>query len=116
MAKCTQHGKLLELQLGATMAGTDESRHYETSLHWQPQTRRENCYLRLTHRADGTHDYTEVDADFWGGSGNVKGDTMAQPQCITSSTTAKGAVPTQGVTMDHVYAAVDHSKNTSRKV
>ena len=44
----------------------------------------------LTHRADSTHGYTEVDADFWGGSGNVEGDTMAQPQSITSSTTAKG--------------------------
>ena len=66
----------------------------------------------LTHRAD----YTEVDADFWGGSGNVEGETMAQPQSITSSTTAKGAVPTQGVTMGHIYAAVDYSKKKSRRV
>ena len=40
---------------------------------------------------------------------------MAQPQSITSSTTAKGAAPTQGVTIDHVYAAVDYSKKTSRR-
>ena len=70
---------------------------------------------RLTHRSDGTRDYTEVDADLWGGSGNVEGDTMAQPQSITSSTTAKGVVPTQGVTIDHVYAAVDYSKKKSRR-
>ena len=70
---------------------------------------------RLTHRSDGTRDYAEVDADLWGGSGNVEGDTMAQPQSITSSTTAKGAVPTQGVTMGHVYAAVDYSKKKSRR-
>ena len=69
----------------------------------------------LTHRSDGTRDYTEVDADLWGGSGNVEGDTMAQPQSITSSTTAKGAVPTQGVTMGHIYAAVDYSKKKARK-
>ena len=66
----------------------------------------------LTHRAD----YTEVDADFWGGSGNVEGDTMAQPQSITSSTTAKGAVPTQDVSNCHIYAAVDYSKKKSRRV
>ena len=30
-----------------------------------------------------------------------------------SSTTAKGAVPTQEATMNHVYAAVDHSKKKS---
>ena len=70
---------------------------------------------RLTHRSYGTRDYAEVDADLWGGSGNVEGDTVAQPQSITSSTTAKGAVPTQGVTMGHVYAAVDYSKKKSRK-
>ena len=69
----------------------------------------------LTHRTDGTHDYTEVDADLWGGSGNVEGDIVGQPQSITSSTTAKGAVPTQGVTMGHIYAAVDYSKKKSRK-
>ena len=33
----------------------------------------------------------------------------------TSSTTAKGAVPTQEATMDHVYAAVDHSKKKLRR-
>ena len=65
----------------------------------------------LTHRAD----YTEVDADFWGGSGNVEGDTVAQPQSITSSTTAKGAVPTQDVSNCHIYAAVDYSKKKSRR-
>ena len=70
---------------------------------------------RLTHRTDGTRDYTEVDADLWGGSGNMEGDTMAQSQSITSSTTAKGAVPTQGVTMGHIYAAVDYSKKKSRR-
>ena len=66
----------------------------------------------LTHRAD----YTEVDADFWGGSGNVEGDTVAQPQSITSSTTAKEAVPTQDVSNCHIYAAVDYSKKKSRRV
>ena len=70
-------------------------------------------FPRHTHRADGTRDYTEVDADLWGGSGNVEGDTVAQPQSITSSTTAKGTVPTQGVTMDHVYTAVDYSRYSS---
>ena len=66
----------------------------------------------LTHRAD----YTEVDADFWGGSGNMEGDTMAQPQSITSSTTAKETVPTQDVSNCHIYAAVDYSKKKSRRV
>ena len=61
----------------------------------------------LTHRSDSTRDYAKVDADLWGGSGNVDGDTVAQPLSITSSTTAKGAVPTQGVTIGHIYAAVD---------
>ena len=65
----------------------------------------------LTHRAD----YTEVDADFWGGSGNVEGDTMAQPQSITSSTTAKGTVPTHDISNCHIYAAVDYSKKKSRR-
>ena len=67
---------------------------------------------RLTHRAD----YSEADADFWGGSGNMEGDTMAQPRSITSSTTAKGAVPTQDVSNCHIYAAVDYSKKQSRRV
>ena len=66
----------------------------------------------LTHRAD----YTEVDDDFWGGSGNVEGDTVAQPQSITSSTTAKGTVPTQDVSNCHIYAAVDYSNKKSRRV
>ena len=39
---------------------------------------------------------------------------MAHPQSITSSTTAKGDVPTQGVTIGHVYAAVYYSKKKSR--
>ena len=54
-------------------------------------------------------------ADLWGGSGNVEGNTVPQPQSITSSAAAKGAVPTQGVTMGHVYAAVDYSKKKSRR-
>ena len=33
----------------------------------------------------------------------------------TSSTTAKGAVPTQGVTMGHVYTAIDYSKEKVEK-
>ena len=66
--------------------------------------------VHLTHRAD----YTEVDADFWGGSGNMEGDTMAQPQSITSSTTAKGTVPTQDISSCHIYAAVDYSKKSRR--
>ena len=66
----------------------------------------------LTHRAD----YTEVDDDFWGGSGNVEGDTVTQPQSITSSTTAKGTVPTQDVSNCHIYAAIDYSKKRSRRV
>ena len=70
---------------------------------------------RLTRRSDGTRDYAEVDADLWGGSGNVEGDTVAQPQSITSSTTAKGTVPTQGATMGHIYTAVDYSKKKSRR-
>ena len=67
---------------------------------------------RLTHRAD----YSEVDADFWGGSGNMEGDTMAQPRSITSSTTAKGAVPTPAISNCHIYSAVDYSKKKSRRV
>ena len=57
---------------------------------------------RFAHTSDGTRDYTEVDAELCGGSGNVEGDTVAQPQSITSSTTAKGAIPTQEATMGHV--------------
>ena len=43
--------------------------------------------------------------------------TSSPPARLThkSSTTAKGAVPTQGVTMDHVYAAVDYSKKSQEK-
>ena len=66
----------------------------------------------LTHRAD----YTEVDADLWSGSGIVEGDIVGQPQSITSSTTAKGAVPTQDVSNCHIYTAVDYSKKKSRRV
>ena len=64
----------------------------------------------LTHRVD----YTEVDADFWGGPGNVEGDTMAQPQSITSSTAANGTVPTHDISNCHIYAAVDYSKKSRR--
>ena len=42
---------------------------------------------------------------------------MAQPQSSTSSTTAKGAVPTQGVTIGHVYAYIPrNSHKEARKV
>ena len=68
--------------------------------------------VHLTHRAD----YTDVDDDFWGGSGNVEGDTVTQPQSITLSTTAKGTVPTQDVSNCHIYAAIDYSKKRSRRV
>ena len=68
---------------------------------------------RLTHSTDATHDYCETD-DVWGGLGNVEGDTMAQPQSITSSSTAKGAVPTQELATCHVYAEVDPSKKLRR--
>ena len=68
----------------------------------------------LTHSSDATH-YSETDADVWGGSGNVEGDTMAQPQSITLSSTAKGAVPTQEPAICHVYAEVDRSKKKLRK-
>ena len=64
---------------------------------------------------DATHDYFETDADLWGGLGTVEGDTMAQPQSITSSSTAKGAVPTQELATCHVYAEVDPSKKTLRR-
>ena len=70
---------------------------------------------RFAHRSDGTCEYTEVDAELWGGSGNAEGDTVAQPQSITSSTTAKGAVPTQEATMGLVYAAVDYSKKSQEE-
>ena len=62
-----------------------------------------------------THDYFETDADLWGGLGNVEGDTMAQPQSITSSSTAKGTVFTQELATCHVYAQVDLSKKKSRR-
>ena len=68
---------------------------------------------RLTHSTDTTH-YSGTDVDLWGGSGNVEGDTMAQPQSITSSSTAKGAVPTQEL-VTCVYAQVDISKKKSRR-
>ena len=67
---------------------------------------------RLTHSTDTTH-YSGTDADLWGGSGNVEGDTMTQPQSITSSSTAKGAVPTQEL-VTCVYAQVDISKKSRR--
>ena len=40
---------------------------------------------------------------------------MAQPQSITSSSTAKGAVPTQELATCHVYAEVDRSKKKLRR-
>ena len=67
---------------------------------------------RLTQSTDATH-YSETDADLWGGSGNVEGDTMTQPPSITSSSTAKGAVPTQE-RATCVYAQVDISKKSRR--
>ena len=86
----------------------------------------------LTHNADAPHVYSEVDesrqvdgtsanmdaldADFWGGLGNAEeGDTVAQPQSITSSTPAQGAVPTQEVAMDDIYTEIDHSKKKKSK-
>ncbi len=172
-----------------TTAGTDESGHYETSLHWQhaggAYYNLSNCQLpgeddkhRVVKDAKAqvgtTHQprpqdpptasplaagsvyantpvasdkrrepstsgptYANIDppsllpssklaatrpskqqsshADLWGGSGNVEGNTVPQPQSITSSAAAKGAVPTQRVTMGHVYAAVDYSKKKSRR-
>ena len=85
----------------------------------------------LTHNAGAPHVYSEVDesrqvdgtsanmdaldADFWGGLGNVEeGDTVAQPQSITSSTPAQGAVPTQEVAMDEIYTEIDHSKKKKK--
>ena len=85
-----------------------------------------------THNADATHVYSEVDDsrkvhgasahmdvlddDFWGGSGTAEGDAMAQPESITSSTTDKGAVPTQEGAMGNVYAEVNYSmKKKSKK-
>ena len=67
----------------------------------------------LTHSTDATHDYSETDADLWGGLGNVEGDTIAQRQSIASSSTAKGAVPTQELATC-VYAQVDISKKSRR--
>ena len=59
------------------------------------------------------HIYSEVDKS----RKKSASSTSSPPAHLmrTSSTTAKGAVPTQGVTMDHVYAAVDYSKKKSRK-
>ena len=69
---------------------------------------------RLTDSTSATHDYNETDADFWGGSGYVEGDTMAQFQSITSSSTANGAVSTQELATCHVYAEVGRSKKLRR--
>ena len=68
---------------------------------------------RLTHSTNATCDYSETDADLLGGSRNVEGDTMTQPQRITSSSTAKGAVPTQEL-VTCVYAQVDISRKSRR--
>ena len=58
------------------------------------------------------HIYSEVDK-----SHKKSASSTSSPAHLThtSSTTAKGAVPTQEATMDHVYAAVDHSKKKLRK-
>ena len=42
-------------------------------------------------------------------------DTMAQPPSITSSSTAKGDVPTQERATCHVYAEVDRSMKKLRR-
>ena len=59
------------------------------------------------------HIYSEVDKS----CKKSASSTSSPPAHLThkSSTTAKGAVPTQEATMDHVYAAVDYSKKKSRK-
>ena len=59
------------------------------------------------------HIYSEVDKS----RKKSASSTSSPPAHLThkSSTTAKGAVPTQEATMDHVYAAVDYSKKKSRK-
>ena len=60
------------------------------------------------------HIYTEVDKSRKKSSSSTS-SPPAHLTHITSSTTAKGAVPTQEISMDHVYAAVDYSKKKSRK-
>ena len=57
------------------------------------------------------HIYSEVDKSHKKSASS----TSSSPAHLmhTSSTTAKGAVPTQEATMDHVYAAVDYSKKKS---
>ena len=59
------------------------------------------------------HIYSEVDKSHKKSASS----TSSPPAHLThtSSTTAKGAVPTQEATMDHVYAAVDHSKKKLRR-
>ena len=67
-------------------------------------------------KVDGKSTDTDaLDDDFWGGSGNAEGDAMAQPQSITSCTTAEGAVPTQEIAMGNIYAEVDYSKKKKSK-
>ena len=67
-------------------------------------------------KVDGKSTDTDaLDDDFWGGSGNAEGDAMAQPQSITSCTTAEGAVPTQEVAEGNIYAEVDYSKKKKSK-
>ena len=68
---------------------------------------------RLTHNTDAAY-YKEKDADLWDGSENVKGDAMAHPQSITSSSTDKGPVPTLELATCHVYSEVDRSKKLRR--
>jgi len=59
------------------------------------------------------HIYSEVDKS----CKKSASSTSSPPARLThkSSTTAKGAVPTQKVTMDHVYAAVDYSKKVEKR-
>ena len=99
--------------------------------HKKPASSARSPPVGLTHSMDATHVCSEIDGsrkvdrkstemhaldgDFWGGSENTEGDAMAQPQSITSSTTAKGAVPTQEVAMGDVYAQVDYSKKKKSK-
>ena len=74
----------------------------------------------LTHSTDATQvDGTNASADtlyddLCGGSGNLEGNDMGQPDSITSSTTGVGAVPTQAAAMGIIYTEVDYSKKSRR--
>ena len=75
----------------------------------------------LTHSTDATQvDGTNASADtlyddLCGGSGNLEGNDVGQPDSITSSTTGMGAVPTQMTAMGIIYTEVDYSKKKSRR-